>query len=76
MRNKQLNTHPVLGFIVIVLFVLNSPLLAGGSDGPIIHIDPITHTFPAAFEGQTLSHDFVVSNQGSADLEIKDVTHQ
>ena len=76
MRKKLLNTVPVLGLLVIVLFVINSPLLAWGSDGPIIHIDPITHTFPSAFEGQTLSHDFVVSNQGSADLEIKDVTHQ
>ena len=76
MRKKLLNTYPFLGFFVIVLFVINSPLLAGGPDGPIIHIDSITYIFPTAFEGQTLSHDFIVANRGSADLEIKDVTHQ
>jgi hypothetical protein len=76
MRKKLLNTYPVLGFFVIVLFAINSTLLAGGPNGPIIHIDPITYTFPTAFEGQTVSHDFVVANRGSIDLEIKDVTHQ
>ena len=55
---------------------MNSTILAGGPDGPIIHIDPITYSFPSAFEGQTLSHDFIVTNRGSTDLEIKDVTHQ
>ena len=76
MRKKNLNTYVVLSFFVIFLFIMNSDILAGDPDGPIIHIDPISYTFPSAFEGQTLSHDFIVANRGSADLEIKDVTHQ
>lgn len=76
MRKKHFSASVVPGFLVIFLFIINSPLLAEGQDGPIIHIDPTTHTFPAVFEGETLSHDFVVTNRGSADLEIKDVTHQ
>ncbi len=76
MRKKHLIPYVVLGFFVIFLFVMNSAILAGGPDGPIIHIDPTTYSFPAAFEGQILSFDFIVANRGSADLEIKDVTHQ
>jgi hypothetical protein len=76
MRKKQPNMYLVLGLFVFLLFVMYSPLLAGRPGGPIIHIDPISYTFPSAFEGQTISHDFVVANRGSADLEIKDVTHQ
>ena len=76
MEKKHLNTYRGLGFLVIFLFVMNSQLSAGGPDGPVIHIDPITYTFPTAFEGQTLSFEFIVANRGSADLEIKDVTHQ
>ena len=61
----------------LIPFLINSWMsVAMAEDGPIIHIDPISFTFPAAFEGQTLSHDFVVANRGSADLEINDVTHQ
>jgi hypothetical protein len=51
-------------------------ILAKTENGPIIQIDPITHTFPAVFESEILSHDFKVLNKGSANLEIKDVTHQ
>ncbi len=76
MRKKHSSMYLVLGLFVFLLFVISSPLLAGGPEGPIILIDPISYTFPSAFEGQTLSHDFVVANRGSADLEIKDVTHQ
>ena len=76
MRKKHSNTFVVPVLLVILLFLMNSALLAGGQDGPIIHIDPITYTFPSAFEGQILSFDFIVTNRGSADLEIQDVTHQ
>ena len=68
---------------IIVLIKLLIPFLihswmtvAMAEDGPIIHIDPITHTFPAAFEGQILSFGFIVTNRGTADLKINDVTHQ
>jgi hypothetical protein len=76
MRKKHPNMYLVLGLFVFLLFIIYSRLLAGGAEGPIIHIDPISYTFPSAFEGQTLSHDFIVANRGSADLEINDVTHQ
>jgi hypothetical protein len=76
MIKKNLNILVVFCSLVIFLFLINSSILAGAQDGPIIQINPITHTFPTAFEGEALSYDFVVSNRGSADLEIKDVTHQ
>ena len=76
MRKKDLNLFVVLGFFAIFFLAMNPSISAGAQGGPIIHIDPITHTFASAFEGQTLSHDFVVTNRGSSDLEIKDVTHQ
>jgi hypothetical protein len=60
-----------------LLFLIHGRIpLASAADGPMIHIDPTTHTFLKVFEGEILSHDFVVSNRGSADLEINDVTHQ
>lgn len=76
MRNKSMNVFIVLGYLVIFSVVMNSFDLARAQEGPVIHIDPITYTFPNVFEGESLSHDFVVSNRGTADLEIKDVTHQ
>jgi len=74
-NNKLIVSIKLLIFSMIFLFP-SQIRVAIAEKGPIIHIDPITHTFPTVFEGATLSHDFVVSNRGSADLEIKDVTHQ
>ena len=63
--------------IFFIIFLFTSQVgIAVAENVPIIQIDPITHTFPDVFEGDMLSHDFMVSNQGSADLEIKEVTHQ
>ena len=63
--------------IFFVIFLIPSQIrLATAENGPIIHIDSISHTFPDVFEGEMLSHDFTVMNKGSADLVIKDVTHQ
>jgi hypothetical protein len=60
--------------IIIVLF--GSLLSAGQSETtPVIHFDQITHDFSAVFEGEQLSHSFEFINQGTADLEILDVTH-
>ena len=65
-------------FLMLFLFfsIYSWMPAAIAENGPIIHIDPGTYNFPPAFEGETLSHDFIVANRGSADLEIKDVTHQ
>ena len=65
------------GLIFLMVFLFTSQIgVAIAENVPIIHIDQITHTFPTVFEGEMLSHDFIVSNQGSVDLEIKEVTHQ
>jgi len=62
-------------FLIIIGF-FGSRLFAGQSEStPVIHFDQITHTFPAVFEGEQLSHSFKLMNQGTADLEILDVKH-
>ena len=76
MRKKNMDVLGVFGFFAIFFFVIISFNSAGADDGPIIYIDPTTYTFPTVFEGEPLSYDFAVSNRGTADLEIKDVTHQ
>ena len=58
------------------ILVVNVQILARAAEGPIIHIEPIEHTFPAVFEGEALSHEFKVTNRGTADLKIEDVTHR
>lgn len=65
----------ILITLITLLFAMQA-MPAEAKAGPIIHIDPVTYTFAAVFEGQPLTHDFKVQNKGSADLEIKDVTHQ
>ena len=60
----------------ILLVLFGSQLFAGQSEqAPVIHLDQTTHTFPASFEGEQLSHSFKLTNRGTADLEIWDVTH-
>ena len=64
-----------LKFLILLLFTIQL-IVAEAYGGPVIHIDPVEHTFPAVFEGEALSHNFKVMNKGTADLEIRDVTHQ
>jgi hypothetical protein len=68
---------PSTGLILLIIIVLfGSRLFAGQSDNtPVIQLDQTTHSFPTAFEGEQLSHSFKLSNRGTADLEILDVTH-
>ena len=68
---------PSLRRIVLIGGVLLfSPSFAAQSEpSPAIHLDQNAHTFPAAFEGEQLSHSFKIINKGTADLEIFDVTH-
>jgi hypothetical protein len=73
---KLLEKMLVRIFIIDMIFWASMIIQVWAAEGPVIHIDPITHAFPAVFEGETLSHGFIVSNRGSAELEIKDVTHQ
>jgi hypothetical protein len=69
---------PSVCFVFLISILFFPGLLYSGQpvSAPVIHMDQTTHTFPTVFEGERLSHDFMVSNQGSADLEIEDVTHQ
>jgi hypothetical protein len=76
MKDKFLKAAIGVFFILTVILLAISVGSIQAQDRPVIHIDPITHRFPPVFEGETLSHDFTVSNRGSADLEIKEVTHQ
>jgi hypothetical protein len=67
---------PSTGLIFLIIIALcGSQLSADQSEQtPVIHLDQTTHTFPASFEGEHLSHSFKVFNKGTADLEILDVT--
>ena len=76
MIKYKLNPLRYFVFLIIILF-FPCILYSGQSvDAPVIHMDQTTHRFPTVFEGEKLSHDFIVSNRGSADLEIEDVTYQ
>jgi hypothetical protein len=68
---------PSTGLIfLIIIAIYGSQLSANQSEQtPVMHLDQTTHTFPASFEGEDLSHSFKLINKGPADLEILDVTH-
>ena len=68
---------PSTGLIfLIIIAIYGSQLSADQSEQtPVMHLDQTTHTFPASFEGEDLSHSFKLINKGTADLEILDVTH-
>lgn len=68
---------PSIGLIFLtVVVLLGSRFGAAQSEHrPVIHFDQHTHTFPTVFEGEQLSYSFKLTNKGSADLEIRDVTH-
>ncbi|MGD8522892.1 MAG: hypothetical protein PVF56_17215 [Desulfobacterales bacterium] len=66
----------ILVTFFFAILVINAQIMARAAGNPIIHIDPVEHTFPTVFEGEALSHKFKVMNKGTADLEIKDVTHR
>jgi hypothetical protein len=68
---------PSKGLIFFIIIVLcGSQLSADQSEKtPVIHLDQATYTFPTSFEGEQLSHSFKLTNRGTADLEILDVTH-
>jgi hypothetical protein len=76
MKNINFIVSIKLLILFMILLIPGQIRVAIAENAPVIHIDPITHTFPTVFEGETLSHDFIVMNKGSADLVIKDVTRQ
>jgi len=57
------------------LACISQPLSEKKGAGPIIHFERTTHTFTPLFEGEELSHTFTVFNRGTANLDLKKVTH-
>ena len=73
-RNSLRHIATIIFFALTLLF--RSQCYSEETEkSPIIHIDQNEYTFPIALVGETLSHTFTVSNQGKADLNIKEVTH-
>ena len=68
---------PSLRCIVLIggALLLSPSFAAQSEPSPAIHLGETAHRFPAAFEGEQLSHSFKIINRGAADLEIFDVTH-
>jgi len=66
-----------LSFILslIALACVSQQITEKRGEGPIIYFDETTHTFPPLFEGEKLSHTFTLFNRGTADLDLKKVTH-
>ncbi len=60
-------------FTMAVLFWGLTMTLANGSESPRLGISETTFDFKEAFEGEKVSHDFVVRNSGKAALHIKEV---
>jgi hypothetical protein len=72
-----------LKIAVLVLFLVSGALSlskgqsvsANGEERPIIHIDEMSYSFPPVYEGEELSHTFIVFNKGTKILYIEKVTH-
>jgi hypothetical protein len=76
MEKKYLITLSGFLFLWTIAFSSSSWAISNeAASGPMIHVEETSHTFPTAFEGKQLVHDFFVSNLGQKNLEIKKVTH-
>ena len=66
----------LVGFLCMTAILLqgSESYPANSEGGPIIHVTQTAHAFSPVFEGEKLSHNFTVLNQGTADLNIKRVT--
>lgn len=60
---------------MVALACVSQPLSKKNGNSPMIHFEGTTHTFTPVFEGEELSHTFTVFNRGTANLDIKKVTH-
>ena len=60
-------------FMLLFGFIAGAAFVHAGEGKPVAVFDAAPHDFGAVFEGQEVSHDFVIKNTGTADLEIKDV---
>ena len=75
MTAKHLRNSVIFFLSMFALACVSQPVSKKNGTGPIIYFDKTSHTFPPVFEGDELSHTFTVFNRGTADLDIKKVTH-
>ena len=75
MSAKHLRNSVILFLSMVALACVSQPLSKKNGTGPMIHFERTTHTFTPVFEGEELSHTFIVFNRGTADLDLKKVTH-
>lgn len=60
-------------FAMVVLFWGLTTTPVNGSESPRLGISETTFDFKEAFEGEKVSHEFVVRNSGKAALNIREV---
>ena len=58
---------------MVAVFCCLTTALAAGFESPRLQISETTFDFKEAFEGEKVSHDFMVKNTGKAVLNIKEV---
>jgi hypothetical protein len=74
MTKALLKSFLFLFFLSVTLLLKSQLCPAQSPNVPIIHISETSHVFPPVFEGEKLSHAFVILNKGTAQLDIKRVT--
>ncbi|MBW1734907.1 MAG: hypothetical protein JRJ09_08285 [Deltaproteobacteria bacterium] len=75
MISSKFKTSMIFLVSTLLLACMHQRLPANEGKGPIIHVSRISHTFNPVYEGEELSHSFTIANEGTADLELKKVTH-
>ena len=75
MRKNITKISACLFFLFTVLISWSQTYAVQSEASPLIYFEHTSHTFPPVFEGKKLSHTFIVSNKGAADLIIKKVGH-
>jgi hypothetical protein len=69
---KRTNLIFALAVLVVVVSGMLTPALAK-EGAPDALLETPTYDFGTSYEGIDLYHDFVIKNNGDADLEIKEV---
>ena len=75
MSAKHFRNSVIFFLSMVALACVSQPLSKKNGNSPMIHFEKTTHTFTPVFDGEELSHTFTVFNRGTADLDIKKVTH-
>ena len=72
---KHFRNSVIFFLSMVAIACVSQPLSKKHGTSPMIHFEGTTHTFTPVFEGEELSHTFTVFNRGTANLDIKKVTH-